>query len=46
MVKKAAIDVHGLQLKDKFQKTRWRIKHPSLDEGKVGKCLTHAYWNC
>lgn len=42
----AIVEVHGLQLKDKFQKAGWRIEYRSLEDVKGYSCLTYAYWNC
>ena len=42
----AVIEVHGLQLKDKFQKAGWRIEYPSLEDIKGYSCTTYAYWKC
>lgn len=42
----AVVEVHGLQLKDKFQKAGWRIKYRSPQDVKGYNCLTYAYWNC
>lgn len=42
----AVIEVHGMQLRDKFQKAGWRIKYPSLPEAKGYRCTCFAYWKC
>jgi len=42
----AVVEVHGLQLKDKFQKAGWRIKYRNPADAKGYNCLTYAYWNC
>jgi len=42
----AVVEVHGLQLRDKFQKAGWRIKYPSVSEAKGYGCTCYAYWKC
>ena len=42
----AVIEVHGLQLKDKFQQAGWRIEYRTPEDAKGLGCLTYAYWNC
>jgi hypothetical protein len=42
----AVVEVHGLQLKDKFQKTGWRIKYRNPRDAQGYSCLTYAYWKC
>jgi SAM-dependent methyltransferase len=44
--KPAVVEVHGLQLKDKFQKAGWRIEYQRLEDVKGYSCTTYAYWKC
>lgn len=40
----AVLEVHGLQLRDKFQAAGWRIEYPSPEDFKGYSCTTYAYW--
>lgn len=42
----AVVEVHGLQLRDKFQNAGWRIEYPSQEDRKGFSCTTYAYWKC
>jgi SAM-dependent methyltransferase len=42
----AVIEVHGMQLRDKFQKAGWRIEYPSFQDAKGYSCTCYAYWKC
>ena len=42
----AVIEVHGLQLRDKFQKAGWRIEYPNFVDAKGYSCNSFAYWKC
>ncbi len=42
----AVIEVHGLQLRDRFEAAGWRIEYPSLEDMKGYSCTTYAYWKC
>jgi SAM-dependent methyltransferase len=42
----AVVEVHGLQLRDKFHKARYRIEYQRLEDVKSYSCTSYAYWNC
>ncbi|HMK94380.1 MAG TPA: hypothetical protein VK536_03165 [Candidatus Limnocylindrales bacterium] len=42
----AVVEVHGLQLRDKFKKAGWRIKYRTLVASRGYSCVSYAYWNC
>ena len=42
----AAIEVHGLQLCDKFEAAGWRIKALNEECAKGYGCTKYAYWRC
>jgi hypothetical protein len=42
----AAIEVHGLQLCDKFEAAGWRIKALNEECEKGYGCTKYAYWQC
>jgi hypothetical protein len=42
----AAVEVHGLQLSDKFQAVGWRIKPMNEECAKGYGCVKYAYWRC
>jgi hypothetical protein len=42
----AAVEVHGLQLSDKFEAAGWRIKPMNEECEKVYGCVKYAYWRC
>lgn len=48
MEKPAVVEVHGLQLRDKFQKLGYRIANRHIDntDTRGFGCLSYAYWNC
>ena len=42
----AAVEVHGLQLSDKFEAVGWRIKPMNEECAKGYGCVKYAYWRC
>ena len=42
----AAVEVHGLQLCDKFEAAGWRIKPMNEECAKGYGCVKYAYWRC
>lgn len=42
----AAVEVHGLQLSDKFEAAGWRIKPMNEECAKGYGCVKYAYWKC
>lgn len=42
----AAVEVHGLQLCDKFEAAGWRIKAMSENCQKGYSCIKYGYWKC
>jgi hypothetical protein len=42
----AVIEVHGLQLRDKFKASGYRIEYSSHPDQKEFNCQSYAYWNC
>ncbi len=42
----AAIEIHGLQLCDKFEAAGWRIKAMSENCEKGYSCIKYGYWKC
>ncbi len=42
----AAVEVHGLQLGDKFEAAGWRIKPMNEECAKGYGCVKYAYWRC
>lgn len=42
----AAVEVHGLQLCDKFEAAGWRIKPMNAECAKGYSCVKYAYWRC
>ena len=40
----AVLEVHGLQLRDKFRKAGWRIDNEATKKGYA--CTSYAYWMC
>ena len=46
LIKPAVVEVHGLQLRDKFQKVGWRIEYQRVEDIKGYSCTTYAYWKC
>ena len=42
----AAVEVHGLQLSDKFEAAGWRIKPMNEECAKGYGCVKYAYWRC
>jgi hypothetical protein len=42
----AAIEVHGLQLGDKFEAAGWRVKALNEECAKGYGCTKYAYWRC
>jgi hypothetical protein len=46
LVTPAAVEVHGLQLSDKFEAAGWRIKPMNEECAKGYGCVKYAYWRC
>jgi hypothetical protein len=46
LVTPAAVEVHGLQLSDKFEAAGWRIKPMNEECEKGYGCVKYAYWRC
>jgi hypothetical protein len=46
LVTPAAIEVHGLQLCDKFKAKGYRLVYPHEEAGRIYGCTGYAYWNC
>ena len=42
----AIVEVHGLQLRDKFKNAGWRIKYRTFGAAKGYGCVSYAYWKC
>jgi SAM-dependent methyltransferase len=42
----AVIEVHGLQLRDKFKKAGWRFRYRSFGTARGYGCVSYAYWKC
>ncbi len=42
----AVIEVHGLQLRDKFLKKGYRISYSNFDVERGFACCSYAFWKC
>ncbi len=42
----AAIEIHGLQLCDKFAAAGWKVKSMDTDCAKGFNCVKYGYWKC
>jgi len=45
LTRPAVIEVHGLQLRDKFQQKGYRIAYNEITAKKY-ECICFAYWMC
>jgi hypothetical protein len=46
LTKPAVVEIHGLQLKDKFQAAGWAIEYPSSENRLGYGCQCYGYWMC
>ncbi len=42
----AVVEVHGLQLRDRFRAAGWRVVYPDVGVERGFGCTCYAYWRC